>query len=127
MHSLNLIRRVAYSIATLALAFTAYAGIGVPSASAATGMMLNVSCESGGIGGVPHFVCDGYLTGGVYPYSYQWQALGNAVIKGGSDTETAGGVCTGKTYAAVRLTVHDSLGNTVTKDKSFYCNPGYWP
>jgi hypothetical protein len=67
MHSLNLIQRVAYSIATLALAFTAYTGIGVPSASAATGLAVRVSCESGGIGGVPHFVCDGYVTGGVPP------------------------------------------------------------
>src|SRR5262245_48713188 len=128
MYRHNLIRRMAASIVALAIAVPTFAGVGVPSAAAASLAISQIHCESGVWSGhTPSFSCEAYVSGGSEPYTYQWQALQNAAITQGSNDWLVGGFCNGGTTASVLLTVQDSAGNTVAKTKSFYCNAGPYP
>ena len=119
MHRRNRIGRIPLGVAALALALAAFAGVGLRSASASSVAITMIQCDSG----LNHFSCDGYVTGGAPPYTFTWQNQWGTTIQGqddGYDSSTTYGTC-GTGYDSLNLTVRDSVGNTVTKGKTFYC------
>ncbi|GEN07551.1 hypothetical protein SAMN05443572_101434 [Myxococcus fulvus] len=75
--------------------------------------------------GRPTFTCEGVISGGMPPYSFNWTGVSNATILTmmpmGDVLSRANGRCTAGLQAHVQFIARDLMGTTVTTNLFFPC------